>query len=364
MQIPFLDLKALNEPHVAQVSESIADCVNSGWYVLGKHVEKFEKAYAAFCEADSCVGLANGLDAITLLLRAYDFPEKSEVIVPANTYIASILGILNAGLNPILVEPNFATYLLNEDLVEEHITEKTKAILAVELYGKCGNLTKLRRIADKHNLKLISDNAQSHGATYLSKPTIHWLDAAATSFYPTKNLGAMGDAGAVISNDIQLIDRLKYLRNYGSAKKYHFEYQGINSRLDEIQAAVLNVKLLHLPNQIKKRRAIAQRYLNEIKSQYFALPPSDSVNEDAWHLFVIKCPERDELKRYLSKKGIGTDIHYPIPPHKQTAMAEWQHLSFPITEKLHEEVLSIPLNHTLSDEQVTYIISTLISFEL
>lgn len=363
MQIPFLDLKSINEPHLEEVSQSIIECISSGWYVLGKQVEKFEKNYAAFCEATYCVGLANGLDAITLLLKAYDFPAGSEVIVPANTYIASILGILNAGLTPVLVEPNPANYLLNEDLVEHYITNNTKAILAVELYGKCGNLTKLRSIADRHNLKLISDNAQSHGATFLGKPSIDLLDAATYSFYPTKNLGAMGDAGAVISNDFNIIERVKYLRNYGSLIKYQFDYQGINSRLDEIQATVLSVKLPYLANQLSRRRTVAKRYLTELKPTYISLPPADTVDEDAWHLFVIRSTDREVLREYLKEKGIGTDVHYPVPPHKQPAMSDWKHLSFPITEKVHREILSIPMNHVLSDEQVTYIITTLNAFK-
>lgn len=363
MQIPFLDLKAINEPHLEEISKSLIECIGSGWYVLGKQVEKFEKNYAAFCESTYCVGLANGLDAITLLLRAYDFPARSEVIVPANTYIASILGILNAGLTPVLVEPNPANYLLDEELIERHITANTKAILAVELYGKCGNLAKLRNIADKHKLKLVSDNAQSHGATFLGKSSTHWLDAATYSFYPTKNLGAMGDAGAVVSNDFNIIERLKYLRNYGSLVKYQFDYQGINSRLDEVQAAILNTKLPYLGGQLSRRRAIAERYLKELKSAYISLPPADAVNEDAWHLFVIKSSARESIREYLKEKGIGTDIHYPVPPHKQLAMSAWGHLSFPITEKIHREVLSIPMNHMLTDEQVTYIITTLNAFE-
>lgn len=363
MQIPFLDLKSINEPHLEEVSQSIIECISSGWYVLGKQVEKFEKNYAAFCGATYCVGLANGLDAITLLLKAYDFPAGSEVIVPANTYIASILGILNAGLTPILVEPNPANYLLNEDLIEDYITNNTKAILAVELYGKCGNLTKLRSIADRHNLKLISDNAQSHGATFLGKPSIDLLDAATYSFYPTKNLGAMGDAGAVISNDFRIIERLKYLRNYGSLIKYQFDYQGINSRLDEIQATILSVKLPYLANQLSRRRLVAKRYLTELKPTFISLPPADTVDEDAWHLFVIRSTDREVLREYLKEKGIGTDIHYPVPPHKQPAMSDWKHLSFPITEKVHREILSIPMNHVLTDEQVTYIITTLNAFK-
>lgn len=363
MQIPFLDLKLINEPHFGEIGQSLAMCVASGWYVLGKQVEKFEQSYANFCDAKYCVGLANGLDAITLLLRAYDLPEHSEVIVPANTYIASILGILNANLTPVLVEPNPDNYLLNEDLIERHITDKTKAILAVELYGKCGNLASLRKIADQYGLKLVSDNAQSHGATFLGKSSIHWLDAAAYSFYPTKNLGALGDAGAVVSNDAAVVKRIQSLRNYGSAIKYQFDYQGINSRLDEMQAAILSVKLPYLETQLSRRRRIAHQYLTEIKSDYVVLPPADTIQEDAWHLFVIRSSVRDNLRTYLTQNGIGTDIHYPIPPHKQPAMTDWAHLSFPITERLHHEVLSIPMNHTLRDEQVAYIISTLNSFQ-
>lgn len=362
MQIPFLDLKLINQAAEQEIIESVTETIKSGWYVLGKKLETFENQFAAYCQAKHCVGVANGLDAISLILKAYDFPIDSEVIVPANTYIASILGILQANLKPVLVEPNPTNYLLDERTVEKHITDKTKAILAVELYGKSSNLPVLRSLADTHKLKLVTDSAQSHGATFSGKATINWVNASAYSFYPTKNLGALGDAGAIITNDDALAERVKYLRNYGSYEKYKFEFPSINSRLDEIQAGILSLKLTYLNKQTERRRQIARRYLQEIENEEITLPPNNSIDDDVWHLFVIRCKHRDELKSYLVAAGIGTDVHYPIPPHKQKALAEFNHHSYPISEQLHREVLSIPMNHTLTEEQINYIISILNAF--
>lgn len=362
MQIPFLDLKRLNEPLEQPIAEAVSRCISSGWYILGKELQQFEEDFAKFCQINYCLGVANGLDAISLILKAYDFPQNSEILVPANTYIATIIGVLQAGYKPVLVEPNEHNYLIDENQLESAITPQTKAILLVELYGKCNNLENVRKIAAKYHLKLISDNAQSHGATFNNKPTPLWLDAAAYSFYPTKNLGALGDAGAIVSNDAALIERIKSLRNYGSSKKYVFDYVGINSRLDEVQATILTIKLAYLPKQLEKRRKIAQKYISEIKNTAITLPMADTIDEDAWHLFVVRCKEREKFVAFLRERGIGTEIHYPIPPHKQLALRNLNSMNLPISEKLHREVLSIPLNHALTDEEVSYIINTINEF--
>lgn len=362
MKIPFLDLYELNKSYEEEIRLAVDDVLRSGWFILGKKGEMFEKEFAEFCQSKHCIGLANGLDALVLMLRAFDLPPNSEIIVPANTYIATILAILNAGFRPVLVEPNLATYLLDEDCIEEKITNQTKAILFVELYGNTGSLEKLRHIADKYQLKLLVDAAQSHGVTYRNKPTTHWFDAVAYSFYPTKNLGAMGDAGCVVTNDAAVAQRIKYLRNYGSFEKYKFDYQGINSRLDEFQAVILSVKLPYLSTEIDKRRQIAKRYISEIKNNLIILPTNETASNHAWHLFVVRCEKRDKLKDFLFQNGISTDIHYPIPPHKQKALAQFNSFSFPITEQIHREVISIPLNSTLSENEVTYIIKTLNEF--
>lgn len=364
MKVPFLDLKLVNEPYETEIARAVSSCISSGWYVLGESGKKFEEKYAAFCKSTYCIGTANGLDAISLILKACDFPIDSEIIVPSNTYIATILGILNAGLKPVLVEPNAETYLLDPQNIEKCLSPQTKAIFTVALYGKHGDLIGLRKIADKFALKLFSDNAQSHGATYHKEPSEKWLDAAAYSFYPTKNLGAMGDAGAVVTNDEALATRIGYLRNYGSKIKYQFDYQGINSRLDEIQAAILSVKLPYLQSALSRRRSIARRYLTEIKTPCLTLPPADSVDEDAWHLFTVMCEHRNEFRQFLLERGVASDVHYPSPPHKQAALKEYEGMVFPITERIHKEITSIPLNQTLTDEQVSYVISTINSFSV
>lgn len=364
MKIPFLDLKLVNEPYETEITNAVFSCISSGWYILGGNGKKFEEQYANFCKSAYCIGTANGLDAISLILKSSDFPADSEIIVPSNTYIATILGILNAGLTPVLVEPDADTYLLDPQNIEKCLTPRTKAIFTVALYGKHSDLVGLRKVADKFGLKLFSDNAQSHGATYKNEPSERWLDAAAYSFYPTKNLGAMGDAGAVVTNDEALAERIGYLRNYGSKIKYQFDYQGINSRLDEIQAAILSVKLPYLQDTLNRRRSIAKRYLSEINTTYLTLPPADSVDEDAWHLFTVMCENRTEFRQFLLERGVASDVHYPSPPHKQAALKECNAMSFPITEKIHKEILSIPLNQTLTDEQVSYVISTINNFSV
>jgi dTDP-4-amino-4,6-dideoxygalactose transaminase len=354
--IPFLDLKSINQGYEKSIKEALAKKVSSGWYILGEEVKTFEKSFAEYCGAKYCIGVANGLDALVLLLKASNFPEGSEVLVPSNTYIASILAISLAGLTPVLVEPNLNTYLIDPEKIEEKLNPNTKAILVVHLYGKCCEMESINQIAQKNNLKVFEDAAQSHGAIYQEKKAGNLSDGAGFSFYPTKNLGAMGDAGAITTSDDNLASKIRALRNYGSGEKYIFDDQGINSRLDEMQAAILNVKLPNLDKENKIRQAIAKRYLTEIRNPVIDLPFSETVDEDAWHLFVIRTKNRDKFKEYLTNNKIGSDIHYPVAPHKQLAYKEWNNDSHPISEKIHEEILSIPLNTTLTEEEVSYII--------
>jgi dTDP-4-amino-4,6-dideoxygalactose transaminase len=356
INIPFLDLKLINRPYEKDINNALKNTVASGWFVLGEEVKKFEKSFAEFCGVRHCIGVANGLDALVLLLNASNFPPNSEVIVPSNTYIATILAITLAGLKPILVEPDLDTYLIDPTKIEEKITRNTKAILVVHLYGKCCEMESVLRIAQRYNIKVFEDAAQSHGATYQGKRAGNLADGAGFSFYPTKNLGAMGDAGAITTNDDALAETIRAKRNYGSGKKYVFDYQGLNSRLDELQAAILNVKFVNLESENFLRIKIANRYLSEISNPKIILPPADTSNQDAWHLFVVRVDNRYKFRKYLTENGIGSDIHYPIAPHKQLAYREWNNITYSIAEKIHEEVVSIPLNVVLSEEEVNYII--------
>ncbi len=356
LNIPFLDLKLINQPYENAINETLQKKVASGWFILGEEVRKFENSFAEYCETKHCIGVANGLDALVLLLKASDFPKNSEIIVPSNTYIASILAITLAGFKPVLVEPNLETYLIDSKKIEEKITVKTKAILVVHLYGKCCEMLEITKIAHKFDLKIFEDAAQSHGAIYDNKKAGNLSDGAGFSFYPTKNLGAMGDAGAITTNDDVLAEKIKSLRNYGSGKKYIFDFQGMNSRLDEMQAAILNVKLPNLNKENFFRQNIAKKYLSEITNVKVTLPSSQTAEQDAWHLFVVRVSDREKFREYLSESGIGTDVHYPIAPHKQLAYHEWNKLAYPISEKIHDEVVSLPLNIALSDAEVNYII--------
>ncbi|RZJ53759.1 MAG: DegT/DnrJ/EryC1/StrS family aminotransferase [Flavobacterium sp.] len=362
--ISFLDLKKINEPYETAFQEKLKSVLDNGWYILGKETETFEKAFAAYCNAKFCIGVGNGFDALTLIFKGYIQLEKlqkgDEVIVPANTYIASILAILEADLIPVLVEPRLETYNINPDLIQEKITPKTKAILAVHLYGQFAEMDEINKIADQKNLLIIEDAAQSHGIEKNLKSNICNLQfAAAYSFYPGKNLGALGDGGAITTNDSELAKVIFSLRNYGSEKKYHNEYIGVNSRLDELQAAFLNLKLPNLNDDNEKRRAIAKRYLSEIKNDKIALPSWDFSNNHVFHLFVIRTENRLGLQEYLTQNNIQTVIHYPIPPHKQKAFRDWNNLSFPITEKIHNEVLSLPISPVLTDDEVDFVIEVL-----
>ncbi|MFX3632165.1 MAG: DegT/DnrJ/EryC1/StrS family aminotransferase [Candidatus Pristimantibacillus sp.] len=352
--IPFLDLKQINLKHEAEISQSIERFLHSGWYILGKEVEEFEQQFAQYCGTKHCLGVANGLDALTLILRAYGIGEGDEVIVPSNTYIATILAISANGAIPILVEPDLMTYNIGPSLIEEKITTRTKAIMVVHLYGQACNMSPIQKLADKYNLKVFEDCAQAHGAMYGEKRVGNLGDAAAFSFYPGKNLGALGDGGAITVNDDSIYMKLKALRNYGSHKKYENLYKGVNSRLDEIHAAVLKVKLKYLDGDNQVRRNIADYYTKNIVNDRIILPMVE--NQDAlshvWHLYVIRTDNREALQTYLTSKGIQTLIHYPIPPHHQEAYKEFGNCSYPISEKVHNEVLSLPISPVMSMEDV------------
>lgn len=362
--IPFLDLKKINEPYEIAFQEKLKSVLENGWYILGKEVETFEKAFAEYCQSKYCIGVGNGFDALVLIFKGYielgKLKKGDEVIVPANTYIASILAILQADLVPVLIEPRLETYNINPDLIPEKITPKTKAILAVHLYGQLAEMDKINELAEKHSLIVVEDAAQSHGVEKNLKSKIYNLKSAiAYSFYPGKNLGCLGDGGAITTNDEALAKVLFSLRNYGSEKKYHNEFVGVNSRLDELQAGFLNLKLPNLDSDNEKRRAVAKRYLSKIKNSKIVLPFWDFSNNHVFHLFVIRTENREKLQEYLTQNNIQTVIHYPIPPHKQKAFSQWNNLSFPITEKIHKEVLSLPISPVLTESEVDYIIEIL-----
>lgn len=357
--IPFLDLKA---PHVelrAEIDEAIDRVVSSGWYILGPEVEAFESEYASYCEAAFCVSLANGLDALHLALRALDVGPGDEVIVPSNTYIATWLAVSQCGAMPVPVDPVEGTYNIDPSLIEAAITSRTKVILPVHLYGQPADLDPILAIARKHNLKVVEDGAQAHGARYKGKRIGTHGDVVAWSFYPGKNLGALGDGGAITSNDPELADRIRVLRNYGSRVKYVNEVQGYNSRLDPIQAAVLRVKLAHLDTWNARRTDVATAYLNGLVGYGLVLPCVPDWASPAWHLFVVRHPQRDALQQRLSAAGVGTLIHYPIPPHRQAAYAQVGLASdaFPIASRMADEVLSLPMGPHLAPDQVSSIIS-------
>jgi dTDP-4-amino-4,6-dideoxygalactose transaminase len=362
--IPFLDLKKINEPYETAFQEKLKSVLDSGWYILGNEVKEFETNFANYCGAKYCIGVGNGLDALILIFKGYiqlgKMQKGDEVIVPANTYIASILAILQADLVPVLVEPKLETYNINPALIIDKITSKTKAILAVHLYGQLAEMDKINKIAVANDLLVIEDAAQAHGAVSNQKSTSsNQKSSAAYSFYPGKNLGCLGDGGAVTTNDSDLAKVIFSLRNYGSETKYYNDYIGVNSRLDELQAAFLNVKLPNLDKENEQRRTIAKRYLSEIKNEKIILPNWDFSSNHVFHLFVIRTKNRTELQDYLNKNGIQTVIHYPIPPHNQKALKEYNNLSFPITQKIHDEVLSLPISPVLTIVEVDYIVKIL-----
>lgn len=345
---PFLDLKNINSQYRAELIEACTSVIDSGWYIQGKEYQAFEQEFANYCKAKHAIGVANGLDALILIIRAYKelgiMHIEDEIIVPSNTYIASILAISQNNLTPVLVEPDIQTYNIDVTKIEEKITSKTKAIMVVHLYGQAVEMSEVLALAKKYNLKVIEDSAQAHGAYDEGKRVGSIGDASGFSFYPGKNLGALGDAGAVTTNDDELAKVIRALGNYGSHKKYKNLYKGINSRLDEIQAAMLRVKLRHLDNEINNRREIANYYLNHIKNANIILPKVKHQNTHVWHLFVIRTDKRDKLQEYLLKNGIQALIHYPLAPHKQEAYQEWKTQDYPISEQIHNEVLSLPIS--------------------
>ena len=362
--IHFLNLKKLNQPFEVAFQKKMKQFLEVGWYILGDEVKQFETDFATYCGTKHCIGVGNGLDALVLIFKAYihlgKLQKGDEVIVPANTYIASILAILQADLVPVLVEPRLETYNINPEEIEAKITSRTKAILPVHLYGQLCEMKAINAIAKKHNLLVIEDAAQAHGSQFSEKEKAGNLShAAAFSFYPGKNLGALGDAGAITTNDDDLAAVLFSMRNYGSKVKYENEMVGFNSRLDELQAAFLNIKLKQLDAENEFRRSMAKRYLSEIKNDKIVMPSWDLTQNHVFHLFVIRTSNRIDLQNYLKENGIETMIHYPIPPHKQKALSNWNQLSFPITEKIHDEVLSIPLNSSLNASGIQHIITTL-----
>ncbi len=350
--IPFLDLKDINSSRKHDLIKAFERVLDSGWYILGEEVKSFEREFAAYCGVKHCIGVANGLDALILILRAYKelgkLKEGDEVIVPANTYIATILAVSENRLIPVLVEPDLNTYNIDPTKIEEKITAKTRAIMPVHLYGQLADMSAICAIAKKHDLLVIEDSAQAHGALSGSKRAGSFGDASGFSFYPGKNLGALGDAGAITTDNDELAECINALRNYGSHKKYENLFRGLNSRLDELQAAFLRVKLQHLDEDNAKRRKIADYYLANIKKPKIILPQVENPESHVWHLFVVRSADRANLQKHLTENSIQTIIHYPIPPHKQQAYKEWNSTSLPITEKIHSEILSLPISPVLT----------------
>lgn len=373
MQVPFLDLKLINQRYREELITAATTAIDSGYYIQGPRLLEFEARFATYCGAKHCIGVANGLDALVLTLRAWietgKLSEGDEVIVPANTYIATILAISSNRLIPVLVEPDEDSFNLSASGVRAALTKRTKVIFPVHLYGRLAEMPALMQIAREHDLLVLEDSAQAHGASLEGKRAGSWGDAAGFSFYPGKNLGALGDGGAITTNDDQLAEVLFALRNYGSHEKYKNIYRGTNSRLDEIQAAMLAVKLNHLEAEIAERRKIASLYLSQINNPVIRLPLSTDVNaidieSHVWHLFVVRCSQRERLQRHLLDAGIQTLIHYPIPPHKQQAYSEWNGLQLPITESMHREVLSLPISPVMTFDQAERVVDACNKFAL
>ena len=354
--IPFLDLKEINQQYHQELKEACSRVIDSGWYIMGNELKAFEQEFADYCGSKYCCGVANGLDALILTLRAWKelgkLQDGDEVIVPANTYIASILAISENGLTPVLVEPDENTFNLTAQGIAEKITEKTRVILPVHLYGQISPMKEIMQLARDHHLLVLEDCAQAHGAMIDGKKAGSWGDAGAFSFYPGKNLGALGDAGAVITDNEELFDVLSALRNYGSHEKYKNKYKGVNSRLDEIQAAMLSVKLKYLDKETVARQSVAKAYLEGINHPLIKLPEVTNEEGHVWHLFVIKTKFRDELQQYLADNGVQTLIHYPTPPHMQEAYSEMNKLTFTITELIHETVVSLPISPIMTNNDI------------
>lgn len=361
--IKFLDLHKINERFRNEIDARIKEVLDSGWYLLGNQDKTFEENFAKYCGVKHCIGCANGLDALTLIIRGYGFGDGDEVIVPANTYIASILAISENGCTPVLVEPDINTYNIDPDLIEEKITSNTKAIMLVHLYGQAVEMEKIWALAKKYNLKVIEDSAQGHGAMYQGRRTGNLGDASGFSFYPGKNLGCMGDGGAVTTNDDELAAKIRAIANYGSHKKYCNLYKGVNSRLDELQAGILDVKLKYLDQDNERRRDVAKYYLKNIKNEKVILPKYNGDNSHVFHVFAVRVENRKQFQEYLIANDVQTLIHYPTPPHKQEAYKEWKHLSFPVTEKIHNEIISLPISPVMTDEEVKKVVEVVNAFK-
>lgn len=360
--IPFLDVKAINARFYNELESAMRAVLDSGWFILGEHCRSFEKAFSEYCGAAHCVGCANGLDALRLSIKALGLGIGDEVIVPANTYIASILAVSDNGCTPIFVEPDLQTYNIDITQIESSITPRTKAILVVHLYGQAVTMQKIWELAEQYNLAIIEDCAQAHGAMYQGRRVGTLGDVAGFSFFPGKNLGALGDGGAVTTNHKNLAEKIHALGNYGSHKKYINMYKGLNSRLDSLQAAFLEIKLKYLESDNKRRKQIATYYRENIKNSHIVLPHCEHEEGHVWHLFVVRCELRDRLQEYLRKNGIETIIHYPIPPHKQEAYGEYNHLSLPITERIHKEALSLPISPVMTDYQIEEVVRVVNGF--
>ena len=367
LNIDYLPLKRITAMHADEIHETVARVIDGGWYLRGEATKSFEQNYARYIGTKHCIGVANGLDALTLILRAYmemgRMTEGDEVVVPANTFIATILSVTENRLKPVFVEPSLETFQIDDSLIEQAITPRTKAVMLVHLYGRCAFTQRIADICKKHSLLLLEDNAQAHGcvcdAVFPHRRTGSLGHAAAHSFYPGKNLGALGDGGAVTTDDDQLADTVRSLANYGSSRKYVFDYVGRNSRLDELQAAVLDVKLRYLDADNARRQQVAASYMQHVRHPLIILPtPSGSV----YHIFPVRCERRDQLQQYLQEQGVGTVIHYPIPPHRQTCYQQWNNLSLPITERIHREELSLPCHQAMTDAEVQRVISLLNGF--
>lgn len=362
--VPFLNLKQINLAYEAELKNAFNRVLHSGWYILGTEVKAFEQEFADYCGVKHAIGVSNGLDALHLILRAYEIGEGDEVIVPSNTYIATWLAATYAGAKPVPVEPVEGGYNIDPAKIEAAITARTKAIIVVHLYGEAADMGPVMALAEKYNLKVIEDGAQAHGASYDGRKVGNLGHAAGFSFYPGKNLGALGDAGGVTTNDTDLASKIRILLNYGSQRKYHNEVQGFNCRLDELQAALLRVKLPFLDGETERRRIIANRYNAELKDTDLMLPQITDTTSHVWHLYVVRSGNRDRLQAHLSEKGIGTMIHYPIPPHLQPAYAELDYAAgdFPLSESIHREVLSLPMGPTMTDEEVEAVINAVKAF--
>lgn len=365
--VKFLDLQAVTAKYADEIHAAVNRVVDSGWYLQGAENQRFEQNYAQYIGTRHAIGCANGLDALIWIFRAYIemgvMAPGDEIIVPANTYIASILAITENGLVPVLVEPRLDTYQIDENEIEAAITPRTKGVLIVHLYGQCAYTDKIGEICKRHGLKLIEDNAQSHGCRFNGKRTGSLGDAAGHSFYPGKNLGAFGDAGAVTTDDDALTETIRTLANYGSSKKYVFKYTGRNSRLDEIQAAVLDVKLSHLEEDIAARKDVARYYIEHIHNPRIVLPTIEDWDANVFHIFPVRCVERDRLQQYLAQRDIQTIIHYPIPPHKQECYKEWNELTLPITEKIHNEELSLPMSPVMTEKEIKEVVEAINYFK-